>query len=297
MRFEVLKRDAWIDYWKDLSEGGDSTALAARREETLATLDDEFAFVARLNLGGEALAETDLQRLELIAQRRWLRTLVKHLGVSWEEARRLEREATILPVEEPLLADRPEHLIERPEQERIPQDNRWGFRLEEPKYKFNRGELHNLRVSRGTLTSEERYLINHHIVQTIRMLDCLPFPPHLQKVAEIAGGHHEKMDGSGYPRGLTGEQMSLPARMMAIADIFEALTAADRPYKEGKTLSEALSIMLGMCHTAHIDSELFALLIRSGIHRRYAERFMHPEQIDQVDDQAILAALKSKTGA
>ncbi|GIZ13902.1 HD domain-containing phosphohydrolase [Pseudomonas sp. NCCP-436] len=297
MRFEVLKRDAWIDYWKELSQGGDSVALAARREETLTTLDDEFAFVAHLNLGGETLAETDLQRLERIAQRRWLRTLDKRLGVSWEEARRLEREPTILPVEEPLLADRPEHLIERPEQERIAPDNRWGFQLKEPKYKFNRGELHNLRISRGTLTPEERYLINHHIVQTIRMLDCLPFPPHLRKVVEIAGGHHEKMDGSGYPRGLKGEQMSLPARMIAIADILEALTAADRPYKKGKTLSEALNIMLGMCHTAHIDSELFALLIRSGIHRRYAERFMLPEQIDQVDDQAILATLKSETGA
>jgi HD-GYP domain-containing protein (c-di-GMP phosphodiesterase class II) len=121
--------------------------------------------------------------------------------------------------------------------------------------KFNRGELHNLSIARGTLTAEERYIINHHIVQTILMLDRLPFPKHLQNVTEIAGGHHEKMDGTGYPKRLTREQMSLPARMMAIADIFEALTAVDRPYKKGKTLSEALNIMVGMCKGAHIDPQ------------------------------------------
>ena len=120
------------------------------------------------------------------------------------------------------------------------------------------------------------------------MLDRLPFPKHLQNVTEIAGGHHEKMDGTGYPKRLTREQMSLPARMMAIADIFEALTAVDRPYKKGKTLSEALNIMVGMCKGAHIDPQLFALFIRAGIYRRYAERFMQAEQIDQVDEQMVL---------
>lgn len=170
----------------------------------------------------------------------------------------------------------------------IAPDNRWGFKLEVPQYKFNRGELHNLSIARGTLTAEERYIINHHIVQTILMLDRLPFPKHLQNVTEIAGGHHEKMDGTGYPKRLTREQMSLPARMMAIADIFEALTAVDRPYKKGKKLSEALNIMVGMCTGAHIDPQLFALFIRAGIYRRYAERFMLAEQIDAVDEQALL---------
>ena len=191
-------------------------------------------------------------------------------------------------MEEPLLADRPVHLIERPAQELIGPDNPWGFRLEVPRHKFNRGELHNLSIARGTLTAEERYIINHHIVQTILMLERLPFPKHLQNVAEIAGGHHEKMDGTGYPKRLTREQMSLPARMMAIADIFEALTAVDRPYKKGKTLSEALNIMVGMCQGAHIDAPLFALFVRSGVYRRYAERFMQAEQIDAVDEQMLL---------
>jgi len=289
MRFEVLKRDAWVAYWRGRAEGGEENALAALRDQLLSDLDNEFAFIARINLGGEAMADTDQTRLKQIAERRWVRTLDNRLGVSWEEAKRLERvHPNALPVEEPLLADRLDHLIERTDQEMIAPDNRWGFKLDVPQYKFNRGELHNLSIARGTLTAEERYIINHHIVQTILMLDRLPFPKHLQNVTEIAGGHHEKMDGSGYPKRLTREQMSLPARMMAIADIFEALTAVDRPYKKGKTLSEALNIMVGMCKGAHIDPQLFALFIRAGIYRRYAERFMQAEQIDEVDEQMLL---------
>jgi hypothetical protein len=289
MRFEVLKRDAWIAYWRGRAEGGEDAALAALRDQLLSELDEEFAFVARTNLGGEAMAEADQARLKQIAERTWLRTLDDRLGVSWEEAKRQQRSpAPSLPVEEALLADKAEHLIERPAQELIAPDNPWGFKLEVPPHKFNRGELHNLSIARGTLTAEERYIINHHIVQTILMLGRLPFPKHLQNVAEIAGGHHEKMDGTGYPKRLTRDEMSLPARMMAIADIFEALTAVDRPYKKGKTLSEALNIMLGMCQGAHIDPPLFALFIRAGIYRRYAEQFMLAEQIDAVDEQALL---------
>jgi HD-GYP domain-containing protein (c-di-GMP phosphodiesterase class II) len=290
MRFEVLKRDAWITYWQGCAQGGAATQLADLRDQLLTTLDEEFAFVARSNLGGEAMAEADLQRLQQIGTRTWLRTLDDRLGVSWEEGKRQERNpATTLPVEERLLADKPEHLIERPAAEIIPDDNPLGFKLQVPLHKFNRGELYNLSVTRGTLTSEERYIINHHIVQTILMLNRLPFPPHLQNVAEIAGGHHEKMDGSGYPKRLQREQMSLPARMMAIADIFEALTAVDRPYKKGKLLSESLNIMAGMCKGAHIDAQLFGLFVRRQIYRDYAERFLGSEQIDEVDEAAVLA--------
>jgi len=147
---------------------------------------------------------------------------------------------------------------------------------------YNRGELHNLSISRGTLTAEERYKINDHMVQTIVMLGALPFPRHLRAVPEIAGGHHEKMDGTGYPKRLDGDQLSPLARMMAIADIFEALTAADRPYKPGKTLAEALSIMANMRQDQHIDPELFTLFLRSGVHQDYARRFMLPVQVDEV---------------
>jgi hypothetical protein len=224
--------------------------------------------------------------------RTWTRTLDDRLGVSWEENQRQSRTpAPPLPVSEPLLADKPEHLFERGEKDRMPEDNPWGFKLNEPEYKFNRGELYNLGITRGTLTAEERYIINNHIVQTILMLNHLPFPAHLANVAEIAGGHHEKMDGSGYPKRLRQEEMSLPARMMAIADIFEALTAVDRPYKKGKTLSDALNIMVGMCKGAHIDKALFSLFVRSDLHMQYAQRFLQPGQIDTVDVEALLAKL------
>ncbi|WP_375122479.1 HD domain-containing phosphohydrolase [Pseudomonas sp. LW8] len=288
-RFEVLKRDVWINYWQTLASGADEAALARDRDSELLMLDDDFAFVARCNLGGEAMAEADLQRLDQVAQRTWLRTLDDRLGVSWEENRRqAKKPAPTLPVSETLLADKPEHLIERDKSELIPEDNPWGFKLDVPAYKYNRGELYNLKIGRGTLTREERYIINHHMVQTIMMLSHLPFPGHLDSIAEIAGGHHEKMDGTGYPKRLKREEMSLPARMMAIADIFEALTAADRPYKKAKSLSEALGIMATMCREAHIDAPLFGLFINEGVYMQYATRFLDPAQIDSVDTASLL---------
>ncbi|MEF9976948.1 MAG: HD domain-containing phosphohydrolase [Thermomonas sp.] len=281
-RFEVLKRDAEVDYWRSVAGGGDESMLRQVRDDLQGTLDAEFAFVAHCNVGGEFLSPDKQARLREIGARRWLRTLDDRLGLSRDELARKPAQANPLPVEETLLADKPEHCIERPESERIPADNRWGFRMDVPALLYNRGELHNLSISRGTLTAEERYKINEHMVQTIVMLGELPFPRHLRAVPEIAGGHHEKMDGTGYPKRLDRSQLSPLARMMAIADIFEALTAADRPYKPGKTLSEALSIMAKMRQDQHIDPELFELFLRSGVYDDYAQRFMRPEQVDAV---------------
>ena len=295
-RFEVLKRDAWVNYWQARALGGDDQQLAHLRDACLLELDDDFAFVAQCNLGGEAMMEADLQRLNAIARRTWTRTLDDRLGVSWEENKRQStRQEQALPVTESLLADKPEHLFTRPEADLIDPENPWGFKLEVPPYKFNRGELYNLSTRRGTLTREERYIINNHIVQTILMLSSLPLPAYLSNIAEIAGGHHEKMDGSGYPKRLTREEMSLEARMMAIADIFEALTASDRPYKRSKTLSEALNIMAAMCHDAHIDPQLFALFMHEQIYLQYARQFLDPQQIDTVDIDALMlkAGLKN----
>ena len=281
-RFEVLKRDAEIDYWRGVSGAGDEPMLRAQRDATLAMLDEEFAFVAQCNVGGEFLSADKQARLRQIGARRWQRTLDDRLGLSRDELARKPANDGPLPIEETLLADKPEHRIARPEAERIPADNRWGFRMDVPELLYNRGELHNLSISRGTLTAEERYKINEHMVQTIVMLGELPFPRHLRAVPEIAGGHHEKMDGTGYPKRLHRDQLSPQARMMAIADIFEALTAADRPYKPGKTLSEALSIMARMRDDQHIDPELFELFLRSGVYSDYAQRYMRPLQIDAV---------------
>jgi HD-GYP domain-containing protein (c-di-GMP phosphodiesterase class II) len=284
MRFEVLKRDAEIACWKAIAAGGDATAARAALARELAALDEEFAFVAGCNEGGEFITPDKVARLKTIAARTWQRTLDDRIGVSHDEkARRNRAPAPPLPATERLLDDKPEHVIERAPEDRMPADNPWGFKLDVPALKYNRGELANLAIGRGTLTEEERYVINHHIVQTIVMLSQLPFPKHLKNVPEIAGGHHEKMDGTGYPKRLARDAMSPAARMMAIADIFEALTAADRPYKKGKTVSEALKIMSFMKRDKHVDPDLFDLFLTSGVYRSYAERFLRPEQIDTVD--------------
>jgi hypothetical protein len=291
MRFEVLKRDAVIESLKAIAAGTPEAEARVRLEAELTQLDDDFAFIATCNEGGEFMAPDMLERLRTIATRTWLRTLDDRLGISHEEkTRKAAQAAAPLPVAEPLLADKPEHRLARRESEKIAPDNKWGFRMPVPELLYNRGELHNLSVGRGTLSEEERYKINEHIVQTIIMLSALPFPRHLKNVPEIAGGHHEKMDGSGYPKRLKKDDMSPVARMMAIADIFEALTAADRPYKQGKTLSEAIGIMSRMRQEQHIDPELFELFLRSGTHLEYARRYMRPEQIDAVDIEAALKA-------
>ncbi len=148
-------------------------------------------------------------------------------------------------------------------------------------------ELENLNIRAGTLTQKERETINYHIVATIKMLEQLPWPKHLKNVPEYAGGHHERMDGKGYPKGLTREQMSVQARVMGIADIFEALTARDRPYKPGKTLSESLKILGNFRLNGHIDPDLFDVFVRQKVYLKYAARFLDPEQIDEVDESCI----------
>jgi response regulator RpfG family c-di-GMP phosphodiesterase len=148
-------------------------------------------------------------------------------------------------------------------------------------------EVSNLCIERGTLNPEERRVINRHIDITIEMLESLPFPKHLRNVPEYAGGHHEKMDGTGYPRGLKKEQMSVQARIMAIADIFEALTASDRPYKKAKTLSESLRILGFMAKEQHIDADLFRIFVEKKVYLQFAEQFLSEDQIDEVDHSAI----------
>ncbi len=291
-RFEVLKRDVYIEC---LAARLPDEIITACREEAaplLAELDQEFAFVAECNLGSEWMAPEKIERLDAIASRTWLRTLDDRLGISREELKlRHSEPAATLPCTEQLLADKCWHLIPRPGQDRFDEQNQWRFKVKVPDYLYNRGERYNLAISRGTLTEEERYKINEHIIQSIRMLERLPFPRHLRSVPEIAGGHHERMDGKGYPRQLTGQQMSMPARIMAIADIFEALTASDRPYKLGKSVSQALVIMARMVREQHIDPDLFILFVSSGLWREYALRFLSPDQLDEVDELNLLKGL------
>jgi len=297
MRFEVLKRDAEIACLKAMAEGEAEGPARARLAAQWAQLDEEFAFVAACNEGGESIPPERVAHLKAIGERTWLRTLDDRLGISHDEReRKADRPAPTLPVAEPLLADKPEHRFQRHPGERMPADNRWGFRMVEPELLYNKGELYNLSIPHGTLTEEERYKIDGHIVQTLIMLSQLPFPKHLRQVPEIAGGHHEKMNGTGYPRRLKKEDMSQLARMVAIADIFEALTAEDRPYKPGKKLSEAIRIMAVMKQDGHIDPDLFDLFLRAGVYLDYAQRFMRPEHMDAVDVAAYLSPEKTGLG-
>lgn len=275
-RFEVLWRDAEIEHLKlQIS----AEELAARQQQ----LRDDFAFVAESNVGGEFMSPDKVARLEKIAQTRWTRYFDDRLGLSNDEAKRKPETMNVdPPVEEFLLGDRPDHVIPRTNPNPFG-DNRWGFKMDIPTNLYNLGELYNLRIARGTLTNEERFKINEHITQTLIMLGNLPFPKNLERVPEIAGAHHETMIGTGYPRKLKKEDMSVPARIMAIADVFEALTASDRPYKKAKTLSESLKIMMFMVKDQHLDGDLFDLFLESGAYLEYANRFLLPDQIDSVD--------------
>lgn len=152
-----------------------------------------------------------------------------------------------------------------------------------PQLLITEEECYNLTIRRGTITAEEREIINNHMTLTLRMLEQLPFPKHLRNVPEYAGGHHERMDGRGYPRGLTRNEMSIPARIMAIADVFEALTSSDRPYKKAMPLSQTLTIMGRMVEDNHLDPDIFRLFVNSGVYLKYAEKFLTPEQIDEID--------------
>ena len=291
-RFEVIKREAVIAHLEAVNAHGESDERRAALEARLAEIDDDFAFVVECNIGGEFMSDERIARLERIAAQTWTRTLDDRLGVSHLEGERMAcTPAPDLPVTEQVLADKPEHIIPRAESEKLAPDNPWGFKVEVPEALYNRGELYNLSIRRGTLTEEDRYKINEHMIQTIKMLDALPFPHYLRDVPELAGGHHEKMDGTGYPKRLNGQDMSPVARMMAIADIFEALTAADRPYKKAKTLSEALKIMGFMVKDRHIDAELYDLFLTSGVWRDYAGRFLMAEQIDVEDIEGFRAGL------
>jgi HD-GYP domain-containing protein (c-di-GMP phosphodiesterase class II) len=291
MRFEVLWRDAEIAALQGQLAGADPAALQAEKARRQAQLQDDFAFVARCNVGGEFMADADLERLRALAGVRWTRYFDRRLGLSGEEARRAGTAAETLPVQEALLADRPDHVVDwgnrKPAVEKDDPLNVHGFDMALPAHAQNMGELYNLGIRRGTLTDEDRFKINDHIVQTLIMLRSLPWPEHLARVPDIAATHHEKLDGKGYPRKLPAAQLTIADRVMAVADIFEALTAADRPYKTAKTLSESLRIMAFMAKDQHLDAELFRYFLRSGLWQKFADEFMLPQQRDAVDVAAL----------
>mgnify|MGYP003647767545 FL=1 len=236
-RFELLLRDAEIDYLRACLENGNNSEsvgkLKSEYEARCLQYRADLEFLHNTNIGGEFMSDEDVARVEMLS------------SVIWTDMQGKQR---------PLL---------------------------------DADEIKNLSIKRGTLNDDEREVINNHIVATIKMLESLPFPKNLQNVPEYAGGHHEKMDGTGYPRGLRKEEMSVQARIMAVADIFEALTASDRPYKQGKKLSECLKIMGFMKKDNHIDPDIFDIFIDQQVYLDYAEEFLDPEQIDDIDVSRI----------
>ncbi|HTE15024.1 MAG TPA: HD domain-containing phosphohydrolase [Burkholderiales bacterium] len=222
-RFEILKRDMQIAVLR-------GEMRAQELEVKFQTIEEDRAFLRRVNIGGEFMRDEDIERVKQVAT-----------GYRWTD----------------------------------PTGRACNFLSED--------EVKNLTIRAGTLTGDERKVINHHIDLTINMLEALPWPKHLANVPEYAGGHHERMDGKGYPRGLTREQMSVQARCIGIADIFEALTAKDRPYKKGKTLTESLNILGKMKLGQHIDPDLFDIFMWEKVYEAYARQYMSPDQIDAVD--------------
>lgn len=287
MRFEVLYRDAYISYLEALAKGEAEEESKNRLKRRQQQLHDDFAFIATSNVGSEFMDESKQRRIKTIAQEEWTRYFDNTLGLGESETQRYCEEKRVLPTQEKLLDDKAYHIIQR-ENFNFEEYKRYGFKEDVPKQLYNYGEIYNLCIERGTLTTEERYKINEHIIMTIKMLEAIPFPDKLHNVAKYAGTHHEKLDGSGYPRKLTKERLSIPERVMAIADIFEALCASDRPYKKAKTLSQALQIMHYMVKDGHIDGEIFSVFVSSGTYLKYAKQFLQEDQIDAVDTKKIL---------
>ena len=280
-RFEVLWRDAEIVALRKQLEGTLPTQqitdeLAATKQQ----LQDDFAFIATSNVGGEFMSDDKVARIRSIAETTWTRNFDDQLGLSPIEAMNRVLSSS-LPATEPLLSDKPEHIVKRDRP--LEFDPKHQIKMDVPEHLYNLGEVYNLSIARGTLTAEDRFKINEHMLGTIKMLENLPFPKELSRVPRYASTHHETLKGTGYPRKLTADDLSIPERILVISDIFEALTAADRPYKKAKPISVAVDIMYKMALDEHLDIELFRLFLTSGTHIQYAEEYLKPEQIDFVD--------------
>ncbi|MGC3836598.1 HD-GYP domain-containing protein [Moritella viscosa] len=282
-RFEVLWRDAEITALKQkIALPEHKSSIDAALKEKHKKLIDDFAFIAASNVGGEFMSDDKVARVKALSEQTWLRHFDDTLGLSSvEELVKKEALNPHFPVIEKLLSDKAEHIVER--DRKVEFDPKFGIKMDVPEHQYNLGEVYNLTISRGTLTAEDRYKINEHMISTIKMLDNLPFPPELSRVPRYASTHHETLKGTGYPRKLTADDLSIPERILVIADIFEALTASDRPYKKAKPVSVAVDIMYKMALDQHLDIELFRLFLQSGTHIKYAQKYLKSEQIDEID--------------
>lgn len=286
-RFEVIHRDLTIQALNKKLSGEDHALVDEWLEIEHAKLIEEFEIVARANVGEEFMKDENKEKITQIASRTWIRNFDDTIGLAHEEKKRVLLENSTTPQEEKLLSDKLRHIIPR-EQFDYEEYERMGFKTKVPEHLYNLGELYNICISAGTLSYEERFKIQEHVHMTLIMLEKLPFPEYLKNVPLFAGAHHETLIGTGYPRQLSKDDMPIPARIIAVADVFEALTAADRPYKEPKTLSQAIKILSFMVKDQHIDKDIFKLFLSSGVYEEYAKAYLKPFQIDEVDIQQYL---------
>ena len=289
-RFEVMHRDKTIEALNKKLAGKDEQEVDAWLEKEQEKLQEDFAVLANANVGAEFMKDEDLQRIEEIAKKTWVRNFDDTLGLAHEEKERVLQENSTTPQIEKILDDKHRHIIPREDFD-YEEYEKLGFKTPVPELLYNFGELYNMKTKAGTLSYEERYKIQEHIIMTIKMLEQLPFPEYLKNVPLYAGSHHETLIGTGYPRQLKKEDMPIPARVMAVADVFEALTASDRPYKEAKTLSQSVKILSFMVKDKHLDPNIFKLFLSSGLYLEYAQEYLQPEQIDTVDIAQYLGSL------
>lgn len=286
-RFEVLHREATIRYLASVLDGGDPQEAKQRCETEQARLKDEFNFVALCNIGGESMGPEKIKRLHDIGGQTWLRHFDARLGLSTLEKLRYDELGgdQTLPAQEQLLADKLWQITpwddSLPPVDKHNPANVWGFDMDSPPEMQNNGELYNLSIARGTLNPSERFIINYHVVQSIIMLSKLPWPDYLKNVPSLAGTHHETLNGKGYPKKLSQNDISLEERILPIADIFEALTSPSRPYtKSRKTVGQALDIMADMVAQGALDADIFALFLKSGLYLQFAQKYLNQDQIE-----------------
>lgn len=286
-RFEVFYRDAEIAYLQGCLRGEDVQELREHKAKTVARLHSEFETIAQCNMGAEFMDEEKINALKAMAKERFKAHFSNTIGLSDEELSRMSDDEKQKPWVY-LLEDLQMHKITRSEHEK----RREHYAMERPSLLYNRGELYNLCVEKGTLSAEERYKINEHVIMTLTMLNALPLPKMYANLPELAASHHETLNATGYPRALDATQLTTSMRIIAIADIFEALSASDRPYKRAKPLSQIMNILLYMAKDKHIDAAIFYYMVKHDIVLNFAQQFMPQVMIDTFDKAALLQALQ-----
>lgn len=264
-RFEILRRDAEIKYLKTIINTPTKKQSAQKKfKQTIKKLEKDFAFVAECNIGDTAVTTSSIKQLKKIGKQKFKRYFNRLLGLSWFEKSKL------------LPSQQTEY--ERSSYETLLQD-----RYEDMYKDIPTGEVYNLSINKGTINKEERQKIEQHVSETANILHFLKLPKEYKCVINYAAEHHEKPNGEGYPLGLTDKDLSLPSKIMILADIFEALTSTDRPYKAPKKLSETLHILHAMKNKQQIDAEIYDIFIKKQVFMEYAKKYLAPEQIDKIN--------------